>query len=88
MNAATLSSPVQSPKFRKDHFGRALVIGAVIEALMIGELIYSNLSQPVTVKPKPKIMAIHMTRKIAEFMSDWPSINFWWMPARLGARNE
>ncbi|MBU2718784.1 TonB family protein [Acidithiobacillus ferridurans] len=62
MNAATLSSPLQSPKFRKDHFGRALVIGAVIEALMIGGLIYSHLSQPVTVKPKPKIMAIHMIK--------------------------
>ena len=62
MNASTLASPVQSPKFRKDHFGRALVIGAVIEALMIGGLIYSNLLQPVTVKPKPKIMAIHMIK--------------------------
>ena len=62
MNASTLSSPVQSPKFKKDHFGRALMIGAVIEALMIGGLIYSNLSQPVTVKPKPKIMAIHMMK--------------------------
>ncbi|MHB8251017.1 energy transducer TonB [Acidithiobacillus ferruginosus] len=63
MNAATsLSSPVQSPKFRKDHFGRALIIGAIIEALMIGGLIYSHLSQPVTVKPKPKIMAIHMIK--------------------------
>ena len=62
MNTATLSSPVQPPKFRKDHFGRALVIGAVIEALMIGGLIYSHLSQPVTVKPKPKIMAIHMIK--------------------------
>ena len=62
MNASTLSSPVQSPKFRKDHFGRALMIGAVIEGLMIGGLIYSNLSQPVTVKPKPKIMAIHMIK--------------------------
>ncbi|WP_163098775.1 TonB family protein [Acidithiobacillus ferrianus] len=62
MNAATLSSPVQSPKFKKDHFGRALMIGAVIEALMIGGLIYSHLSQPVTVKPKPKIMAIHMIK--------------------------
>jgi protein TonB len=62
MNTATLSSPVQPPKFRKDHFGRALVIGAVIEALMIGGLIYSHLSQPVTVKPKPKIMAIHIIK--------------------------
>ncbi len=62
MNASTFASPVQSPKFRKDHFGRALMIGAVIEALMIGGLIYSNLSQPVTVKPKPKIMAIHMIK--------------------------
>ena len=62
MNASTLSSPVQSPKFRKDHFGRALMIGAVIEALMIGGLIYSNLSQPVMLKPKPKIMAIHMIK--------------------------
>ena len=63
MNAATPLSPaVQSPKFGKDHFGRALMIGAVIEALMIGGLIYSNLSQPVTVKPKPKIMAIHMIK--------------------------
>ncbi|WP_239058781.1 energy transducer TonB [Acidithiobacillus ferrianus] len=53
MNAATLSSPVQSPKFKKDHCGRAL---------MIGGLIYSHLSQPVTVKPKPKIMAIHMIK--------------------------
>ena len=62
MNASTLASPVQSPQFKKDHFGRALVIGAVIEALMIGGLIYSHLSQPVTVKPKPKIMAIHMIK--------------------------
>ena len=38
------------------------MIGAVIEALMIGGLIYSNLSQPVTVKPKPNIMAIHMIK--------------------------
>jgi len=29
---------------------------------MIGGLIYSNLSQPVTVQPKPKIMAIHMIK--------------------------
>ncbi|MCR2830893.1 hypothetical protein NR402_11455 [Acidithiobacillus ferrooxidans] len=36
MNAATsLSSPVQPPKFRKDHFGRALMIGAIIEALTL-----------------------------------------------------
>jgi hypothetical protein len=26
MNAATLSSPVQFPKFKKDHFGRALLM--------------------------------------------------------------
>ncbi|MCL4527706.1 MAG: energy transducer TonB [Gammaproteobacteria bacterium] len=65
MNAATpLSPPVQSPTFGKDHFGRALVIGAVIEALMIGGLIYSHLSQPVTVKPNPKIMAIHLIKPV------------------------
>ena len=29
---------------------------------MIGGLIYSSLSQPVTVKPKPKILAIHMIK--------------------------
>ena len=62
MNTATLSSLVQPPKFGKDHFGRALMIGAVIEALMIGGLVYSHLSQPVTVKPKPKIIAIHMIK--------------------------
>jgi len=32
----------------------------VLEALMMGGLIYSNGSQPVTVKPNPRIIAIHM----------------------------
>ncbi len=60
MNTSTLPSPMQPVRFKKDHFGRALIVGAVLEALMIGGLIYSNLSQPVTVKPKPRIIAIHM----------------------------
>ena len=55
---------MQPVPFKKDHFGRALMIGAVLEALMIGGLIYSNLSQPVTVQPKPKIMAIHMIQPV------------------------
>ena len=62
MNTSTLSSPMQPAPFKKDHFGRALMIGAVLEALMIGGLIYSHLSQPVTIKPKPKIIAIHMIK--------------------------
>ena len=60
MNTSTLSSPTQPARFKKDLFGRALLIGAVLEALMIGGLIYSNAFQPVTIKPKPKIIAIHM----------------------------
>ena len=64
MNTATPTSPTQIAQIKKDHFGQALIIGAVIEALMIGGLVYSNLSQPVTVKPKPKIMAIHMIKPV------------------------
>ncbi|WP_291520447.1 energy transducer TonB [Acidithiobacillus sp.] len=62
MNTSTLSSPMQPVPLKKDYFGRALIIGAVLEALMIGGLIYSNWSQPVTIKPKPRIIAIHMVQ--------------------------
>jgi len=43
-----------------DHFGKALLIGAVLEALLIGSILFGNASKPIMVKPVPKIIAIHM----------------------------
>jgi len=44
----------------RDHFGKALLIGAVLEALLIGSILFGNASKPIMVKPVPKIIAIHM----------------------------
>jgi len=43
-----------------DHFGKAFLIGAVLEALLIGGILFGNASKPIIVKPVPKIIAIHM----------------------------
>ena len=60
MYAFIFPSLSQSPKFKKEHFGLALMIGAIIETLIIEKLSYSHLPQPMALKQKPKIIAIHM----------------------------
>jgi len=48
----------------KEHFGRALLVGAVLEALLVGGLIWVGSNTP---PPKPvvkKIIAIHMVQPV------------------------
>ncbi|CDQ11181.1 Putative TonB family protein [Acidithiobacillus ferrivorans] len=57
-----VSDPSWAPQRPKGHFGRALLIGAVLEVVLVGGLILGSSNAP---PPKPmvkKIIAIHMVQ--------------------------
>ncbi|MEY2333081.1 TonB family protein [Acidithiobacillus ferrianus] len=61
MSAAMLPSP--APRLPDTgRFGRALLVGAVLEILLIGVLVYGIPQHPIMVKPQPKVIAIHMVK--------------------------
>ncbi len=56
------SSPRMPGRPPKDHFGRALVLGAVLEVLVVAAIVWVSDQKAPPPPPKPKRIAIHMVQ--------------------------
>ncbi|MBU2827546.1 energy transducer TonB, partial [Acidithiobacillus ferriphilus] len=57
-----VSDPSWAPQRPKGHFGRALLIGAVLEVVLVGGLIWGGSNTPAPKLMVKKIIAIHMVQ--------------------------
>lgn len=62
MTAAVSSAPRLPGRPPKDYFGRALVLGAILEVLVVAAIVWVSNQKSPPPPPKPKRIAIHMVQ--------------------------